>query len=56
MDTLIITITAVLPFITFCLGSMYGGSEARKELKAQKNPYEQGTLDHWRFKEREENK
>ena len=56
MEALIITFTAVLPFITFLLGVMFGGSEARKELKAQKNPYEQGTLDHWRFKEREENK
>lgn len=35
MNNLIIAFTCALPFITFLLGAMYGGAEARKELKAQ---------------------
>ena len=56
MNTLIITITCALPLITFLLGTMYGGHEARKEQKKEvaesiTNPYQQGTLSHWKRKD-----
>jgi hypothetical protein len=33
MNNLLIAYTTALPLITFLIGVMYGGSEARKELK-----------------------
>lgn len=35
MSTELIAYTLALPIITFLLGVMYGGAEARKELKEQ---------------------